>query len=140
MGIERELADLLHWQDKLSSSESGITRAKSLRFVMFDVSMMFQLRGRVARRLLLFTIHPHKRNISDMRTGVLVVAILFMLNDWGGQRHSARSATPWTTIEDPAAKLQLEAGAAATWAGFASSKPTTEIRDSKSRVDFDSQI
>lgn len=75
-----------------------------------------------------------------MRTGVLVVALIFMLNDWGGQRHPARSATLWTNSKDSVATLRLETYAAATSTGLASSNPTSEIRDSKSRVDFDSQI
>jgi hypothetical protein len=98
---------------------------------------MFQVGARVARRLLLFTIPPPKRNIPHMRTGVLVIALLFMLYDWGGQRHSARSATPWTTKEDPATELQLKAHAAAM---STSSNSTSESRDAKSRVDFNSQI
>jgi hypothetical protein len=49
-----------------------------------------------------------------MRTVVLAMALLFMLNDWGGQRHPAQSAMRSTNL--------------------------TFVSDSKVRVDFDSQI
>lgn len=77
-----------------------------------------------------------------MRTGVLVVALIFMLNDWGGQRTPARSATIGTEYSS------LSFAAASTNAASSES----EIRNaglagqpnwganSNSRVDFDSQI
>jgi len=77
-----------------------------------------------------------------MRTGVLVVALIFMLNDWGGQRHRARSTTIWTEYSS----LSFAAPSRDT----ASSNP--EIRNagsadqpdssasSNSHVDFDTQI
>jgi hypothetical protein len=54
-----------------------------------------------------------------MRTGVLVIALVFMLNEWAGPRHSARSSMS---------------------ALDASSNPASKVGDSKVRVDFESQI
>ena len=94
----------------------------------------------MARGLLLFPIRPRKRNIPGMRTGVLVIALLFMLNDWGGQRHAARSVTSGSTGEEPVATSRLETHTAKTLTSLASSIPASESRDSKPRVDFESQI
>jgi hypothetical protein len=89
-----------------------------------------------------------------MRTGVLVVALIVMLNDWGGQRQPARSATLWT--EDSSVTAQhpsLSFPTAATI--LASSNSTFEMRTAgsangqsgwsasaatNSRIDFDTQI
>jgi len=101
---------------------------------------MFPPRAGVARRFWLFTIQPRKRNIPDMRTGVLLIALLFMLNDWGGQRHAARSVTAGSTREEPVATSRLEAHAPNTSTGLASAIPASESRDAKPRVDFESQI
>jgi hypothetical protein len=55
-----------------------------------------------------------------MRTGVLVVALIFMLNDWGGQRHPVQSA---------AIANARSSGGQLEWSV-----------SSNSRIDFDTQI
>ena len=44
--------------------------------------------------------HSHSCSIPAMRTCILAVAIVFILNDWGGQRHSAHSITLSTPIQN----------------------------------------
>ena len=91
-----------------------------------------------------------------MRTGVLVVALIFMLNDWGGQRQSARSATRGAEYS-PLTIQRSSLSSAAAPANLASSNSVSEIRktgyadeqpgwsanassNSNSPVDFDTQI
>ena len=89
-----------------------------------------------------------------MRTGVLVFALIFMLNDWGGQRQPARSATLWTE-DSPLTTPHSSLSFAGASTNVASSNSTSEIRkagspdgqpgwrasaSSNSRVDFDTQI
>src|SRR5258705_4487515 len=79
----------------------------------------------------LFHFLQQRRSIPAMRTGVLVVAIIVMLNDWGGQRQPARSATLWT--EDSPATAphsSLSLPPAATILG--SSNSTSEMRNAGS--------
>lgn len=87
-----------------------------------------------------------------MRTGVLVVALIFMLNDWGGHSQPARSAALWTEdspLTTPQSSLSFPAAAA----NLASSNSTSDIHKAvssdgrpssnaslNSRVDFDTQI
>jgi len=73
-----------------------------------------------------------------MRTGVLAIALIFMLNDWGGQRHPAQSARNSPNIASAAA-LGSEARTAIPSRGLPASHLTL-VSDSKVRVDFDSQI
>ena len=102
----------------------------------------------------LFPFLPHRRSIPAMRTGVLVIAIIVMLIDWGGQRQPARSATLWT--EDSPVTAQHSSHSFATEATIlASSNSTSEMRKAasangqsgcsasaatNSRLDFDTQI
>jgi hypothetical protein len=72
-----------------------------------------------------------------MRTGVLAIALIFMLNDWGGQRHPAQS-TANSPNSKPAVTVGSEAGAIPS-SSLAASNPTF-VSNSKVRVDFDSQI
>src|SRR2546430_922086 len=100
-----------------------------------------------------------------MRTGVLVVALIFMLNDWGGQRQRARSVSLWTE-DSPLTTPNSSLSFAAASTNLASSNSTSEIHkagspdrgsqqrsdagvanrqpgwsaSSNSRVDFDTQI
>ena len=87
-----------------------------------------------------------------MRTGVLVVAVIFMLNDWGGQRQPAHSAT-LRTEDSLLTKRSSSLSFAETSTNLASSNSTSEISkavsadgqpgwsaSSNSRVDFDTQI
>src|SRR5207245_258440 len=79
----------------------------------------------------LFHFLPHWRSIPAMRTGVLVVALIFMLNDWGGQRQPARSATLWTQdspLSIPHSSLSLTTASTS----LASSNSTSEIRNTAS--------
>jgi hypothetical protein len=71
-----------------------------------------------------------------MRTGVLIVAIVFMLNDWGGQRHAASNAGAWKTTTISMANLNSENSGP----GASASSASSGAHDSKARVDFDSQI
>ena len=87
-----------------------------------------------------------------MRTGILVVTLIFMLNDWGGQRQPARSAALWTE-DSPLTTSNSSLSVATAATILASSNSTSEIRkagypdgqpgwsaNSTSRVDFDTQI
>ena len=87
-----------------------------------------------------------------MRTGVLVVAVIFMLNDWGGQRQPAQSAT-LRTEDSLLTKQSSSLSFAEASTNLASSNSTSEISkavsadiqpgwsaSSNSRVDFDTQI
>jgi hypothetical protein len=102
--------------------------------------MMFQPRAGVARQFWLFTIQARQRNIPAMRTGVLIVVLLFTLSDWGGQRHSARYVPPGRIREQPVATFPLGANTNNPSVAFASLNPPAGSRDSKSRVDFEAQI
>jgi hypothetical protein len=75
-----------------------------------------------------------------MRTGVLIVSLIFILNDWGGQRNPARSAMLWATTKNSSLTTRQSALSFAATSTGAASNATSEIGKSKSPVDFDSQI
>src|SRR2546426_10379816 len=79
----------------------------------------------------LFHFLPQRRSIPAVRTGVLVVALIFILNDWGGQRQPARSATLWTEDSSLGTRHSSLSFAAAS-TSLASSNSTSEIRNTGS--------
>lgn len=85
--------------------------------------------------LSLFTIRRSQRSIPAMRTGVLVIALVFMLNEWAGHRSPALRS------------IATQNSALRTQDSFLGSKPisplsasASAVPDSKVRVDFESQI
>jgi hypothetical protein len=73
-----------------------------------------------------------------MRTVVLAIALIFMLNDWGGRRSPARSATN-SPEGVSTATLGREAGATIPSRSLTASNPAF-VGNSQVRVDFDSQV
>jgi len=73
-----------------------------------------------------------------MRTGVLVIALIFVLNEWAGHRYSALSSL--SSQNSVLGTPDSSPGSKGMPPLLASSNPVTAVRDSKVRVDFDSQI
>jgi hypothetical protein len=72
-----------------------------------------------------------------MRTGIFVIALIFMIIDWGGRRNPAHSAPLWTDTGMSSLSQRSELLSAAA---SRSSNPTPETHNSTARVDFDTQI
>jgi hypothetical protein len=73
-----------------------------------------------------------------MRIGVLVIALIFMLNEWAGHRYSALISMP---AQNAALKAQnVLVSSTGMPPLLASTNSVSAVRDSDVRVDFETQI